>query len=301
MTAASAVMEVPSSRRIRTPPSSSWPPSTEPCTTVTPRSAKALVRVAARARGNICSCTSSRSSTRVTCDAVLHEGGGDLRADVAAADDRDVAALGRDGAQPLVVGGGAVVDDPRAGVDGEHAGLGAGGEQQLAVADAAAVGEAYDVRAGVDLGHRGVGDQVDGVVLVEVAGERGALEGLVVLEPEVLGQDGPVDRLVGSEPRTAIATGLVLRTDALHGARRGDPRTDDDVVIGLLDVAHAAIVHPRWSARLRWSTGHEARSIRGCGAPPSRRRGSWRCRPGSGRRRRCGGAATRGRPCAGTS
>ena len=226
---------------------------------------------------------------------VLHEGGGDLRADVATADDRDVAALGRDGAQPLVVGGGAVVDDPRAGVDGEHAGLGAGGEQQLAVADAAAVGEAYDVRAGVDLGHRGVGDQVDGVVLVEVAGERGPLEGLVVLEPEVLGQDGPVDRLVGLGAEDGDAAGPVLRTDALHGARRSDPRTDDDVVIGLLDVAHVAIVHPRWSG---WTP---RRSIRGCGAPPSRRRGSWRCRPGSGRRRRCGGAATRGRPCAGTS
>ena len=297
MTAASAVMEVPSPRRIRTPPSSSCAALDRAVHDGHAAVVEGLGEGGGEGAGEHLLLHVLEVEHEGDLDAVLHEGGGDLRADVAAADDRDVAALGRDGAQPLVVGGGAVVDDPRAGVDGEHAGLGAGGEQQLAVADRAAVGEAYDVGAGVDPGHRGVGDQVDGVVLVEVAGERGALEGLVVLEPEVLGQDGPVDRLVGLGAEDGDATGPVLRTDALHGARRSDPRTDDDVVIGLLDVAHAAIV-----ARGRWlSTPVTSRSVRGCGAPPSRRRGSWRCRPGSGRRRRCGGAATRGRPCAGTS
>ena len=66
-------------------------------------------------------------------DVVLHEGGGDLRADVAATDHDDVAVRADERAQALVVGGGAVVDDPRAGVDRERARLGAGGEQELAV------------------------------------------------------------------------------------------------------------------------------------------------------------------------
>ena len=221
-------------------------------------------------------------------DVVLHERGGDLRADVATADDGDVAALLGDRAQPLVVGGGAVVDDPRAGVEREHPRLGAGGQQELAVADAAAVGEAYGVGVGVDRRHGRVGDEVDVVVVLQVTGERVALERGVVLEPQVFGQGGTVDGLGGLGADDGDAAALVLRPDA--GDRTGgrDTSTDDDVVVGILELAHAS---------------HRAPGlvVRGCAALPSRRRGWWRCRPGSGRRRRCAAAARRGRPCAGRS
>ena len=171
-------------------------------------------------------------------DIVLHERGGDLGADVATTDDDHVAVGADDLAEALVVRGGAVVDDARSGVDPEDARLGAGGQQQLAVADAGAVREAYDVRVRVERGDGRVGDQVYGVVVIEVARERVALEGGVVLEPQVLRQGRAVDGLVGLGAEDRDGPALVLGADAGDGARGGDTSTDDDVVVGLLHVAH---------------------------------------------------------------
>jgi hypothetical protein len=159
---------------------------------------------------------------------VLHEGRGELGADVAAPHDDDVPAAARERAQSAVVLGGPEGHDAVVVRQVERGGAAARGEQQGAVADdvagagghgAGVAVDRLDERAQPDLGTR-VGDGAEVVVGLGVVG----------VGPELLGQRrtrvGRVD--VGADDQhRGVGRGLV---DGLRGGVGGHAAAHDDVV-----------------------------------------------------------------------